>query len=49
MVTARRLSGCARTSTYRVEEDYYVVLSIAERYLAGIYCKVERNPSCCPS
>jgi hypothetical protein len=32
----------------QVEEDYYVVLSIAESLSPGIYCKVERNPELLP-
>lgn len=32
----------------QVEEDYFVVLSIAERLSPGIYCKVERNPELLP-
>lgn len=32
----------------QVDEDYFVVLSIAERLSPGIYCKVERNPELLP-
>lgn len=32
----------------QADEDYFVMLSVAERLSPGIYCRVERNPELLP-